>query len=155
MTSALSLRLSIVTSLLFSVTAVTMFLTYWYAIRSDGQEITWSFFYISHAWNHEQSRISANIGIPLVAGMVAMILAAKYLQLHDAFPMRRSALRLARASGLISALLLIGTCAITIDKTKGGQATTHLVLAFCCFSCAYTSVSSLGPKQSGPVAHRS
>jgi Frag1/DRAM/Sfk1 family len=136
MSAKLRVDLNYATFGLITVSWVTMGLTFVFAALSEESSITSTKFYISSAWRADASRSSGNWGIPLTSLMISILICGKYLQLREAVPHRSRILRWSLLSGLAASLLLIGACAITVDRNMSA----HLAIAGLCFTCACISL---------------
>jgi len=130
----LRIGLHFVTVLLCALAAVTMSLTYLFAILSDEQDkFTLASFYISSAWRVELSRVIGNTGIPLTSVMIALAVSAKYLSLRELTAKGSDVLLTALYTGVASSVLLMASCSIT-----DAYELTHFTLAGLCFFSSYT-----------------
>jgi len=136
MTSKLVINLAYVSYALPLIASVTVGLSFILAASAEEGSISGVKFYLSNAWKSDASLSTGNWGIPLTAALIAIVIAAKYLQLSDASPNGTGLLRYALLAGVSSTILLIGTCAMS-ERTS---LVTHVALANCFFLCISSSL---------------
>ena len=139
----LVVNIAYVNRILFVLSWMTLALSFYFAVTTDEipekNKITTSHFYISSAWKVDASRTISNLGVPLIAFMIAILMAARYLQLREFLPHRSRILLCSLVTGLLASLGLIATCAVTLKRNH----LLHLVLAGLCFSFSCISLTCL------------
>ena len=139
----LVINIAYVNRILFVLSWMTLALSFYFAVTTDEipqeKKISTSHFYISSAWKVDASRTISNLGVPLIAFMIAILLSARYLQLREVLPHRSRILLCSLITGLFASLGLIATCAVTLKKNQ----ILHLVLAGLCFSFSCISMTCL------------